>query len=115
MDSGARKLLDSSEDEGEVPKESGWFSSAPTSSESKERPKSTTNTLPPWMLLPDKLVAWLKRLTARICNIRVEGDSGDSERTVDKYHLYSWRWFMLLTLTLLNISNGTVCSSGTIY
>ena len=38
------------------------------------------------------------------------GRRGDETRNVatEEYILYRWRWFMLLSLCLLNVSNGTV-------
>ena len=33
----------------------------------------------------------------------------DPEVNADEYRVYRWRWFMLATLCLLNVSNGMVC------
>ena len=45
-----------------------------------------------------------------------EQEADENERKLGsepKFRLYRWRWFMLATLLLLNISNGTVCLRAT--
>ena len=37
-----------------------------------------------------------------------EQEADENECSEPKFRLYRWRWFMLATLLLLNISNGTV-------
>ena len=36
------------------------------------------------------------------------GVEASSANPADEYKLYPWRWFMLFSLFLLNVSNGTV-------
>lgn len=42
--------------------------------------------------------------------VKEEADESEYKPVSEpKFRLYRWRWFMLATLLLLNISNGTVC------
>jgi len=38
-----------------------------------------------------------------------DATNGDKQSDGTIYHQYRWRWFMLATLFLLNVSNGMVC------
>lgn len=45
-----------------------------------------------------------------------EGEDGDESRSSEvssyrslQYRVYPWRWFMLVSMCFLNISNGMVC------
>lgn len=49
-------------------------------------------------------VAGLLRRKFRVFHPQVNAD-GEG----DEYRVYMWRWFMLATLCLLNVSNGMVC------
>lgn len=47
-------------------------------------------------------------LLDKLRKLRVGGASRQDE--AGEYKVYPWRWFMLATLCLLNLSNGMVCS-----
>lgn len=76
--------------------ESDWFETTPP---------ATTSPRPFSRQLYDRLTSWRNKEKGgagrRISEVGGAGREGG-------YKVYKWRWFMLGTLTLLNISNGMV-------
>ena len=67
-------------------------------------PSSSLSGPHPHLVAPKRIILRVKALLSKKLEVGVAGAEGGSE----EYRVYSWRWLMLVTLSLLNVSNGMV-------
>jgi len=81
--------------------DSDWLSESPVLKERQSQAQSHSRT--------DEAVG-LRRLVTKVKTVLTEKLSSPGGEPSQEYRVYRWRWFMLATLSLLNVSNGTVSS-----
>lgn len=102
---------------GDVPteSESDWLSESPSPTQTPRpcqgRPRQSLSRA--WAWGREGLRGQLKLGFTGAIKKMVKGVSAGRGSGVGEYKLYRWRWFMLATLSLLNLSNGMVCNCST--